>query len=161
MTILLASVVLAACTSMPTGPRVMALPGTGKTFDQFRADDFECQQWALNRIGAPAQMASDSALKSAAIGTAVGALAGAAVGGHQGAGVGAGTGLIAGSIAGAGAADASAYGAQRMVDQAYVQCMYAKGQRVPVSGQFISMPPAPLSPPPPPPGTPPPPNLGK
>jgi len=153
---------LLACTSMPTGPRVMALPGTGKTFDQFRADDFECQQWAMSRVGLPSQAAAESGLKSAAIGTAVGALAGAAIGGHQGAGAGAGTGLIIGSMAGVGAADTSAYGAQRIVDQSYIQCMYAKGQRVPVAGQFASMPaPAPVgSPPPPPPGSPPPPPPG-
>jgi len=153
---------LFACTSMPTGPRVMALPGTGKSFDQFRADDFECQQWAMSRVGAPAEAAGESGLKSALIGTAVGALAGAAIGGHQGAGTGAGTGLIVGSLAGVGAADTSAYGAQRMVDQAYIQCMYAKGQRVPVSGQFVSMPAAPPAGnyPPPPPGNPPPPPPG-
>ena len=159
---LLALPLLFACTSMPTGPRVMALPGTGKTFDQFRADDFECQQWAMSRAGLPSQAAAESGVKSAAIGTAVGALAGAAIGGHQGAGAGAGTGLIVGSMAGVGAADTSAYGAQRMVDQAYVQCMYAKGQRVPVSGQFVSMPGSAStgSPPPPPPGSPPPPPPG-
>lgn len=149
---------LSACTSMPTGPRVMALPGTGKSFDQFRADDFECQQWALGRFGAQANAASDAALKNAVVGTAIGALAGAVIGGHEGAGAGAGTGLIVGSMAGAGAAEATAHGAQRALDQAYIQCMYAKGQRVPVSGQFVSMPaPGTATPPPPPPGTPPPP----
>jgi len=35
---------LSACTVMPTGPSVMALPGTGKSFDQFRADDYDCRQ---------------------------------------------------------------------------------------------------------------------
>lgn len=161
---LMVPLLLIGCTTMPTGPRVMALPGSGKTFDQFRADDFECQQWALSRVGVPSQAANESALKSAAVGTVVGALAGAAIsGGHQGAAAGAGTGLIVGSMAGASAADASSYGAQRMVDQAYVQCMYAKGQRVPVSGRLISMPvPTAVNspPPPPPPGTPPPPPPG-
>lgn len=156
---LLLSSLLLACTTMPTGPRVMALPGTGKSFEQFRADDFECRQFALAQVGGvtSSQAATESGLKSAAVGAAVGAVAGAAIGGHESAGAGAGTGLVIGSLAGIGAADASAYGSQRQFDQAYIQCMYAKGERVPVSGQFTSMPSqaTPL-PPPPPPGYPPP-----
>ena len=31
---------LGACVSIPSGPSIMALPGSGKTFDQFRNDDF-------------------------------------------------------------------------------------------------------------------------
>lgn len=155
---------LFACTTMPTGPRVMALPGTGKSFDQFRADDLDCQRWAMSRTGSPDQMATDSGVKSAVVGTAVGALAGAALGGNRGAATGAGTGLLVGSMAGVGAADASGHAAQRVVDQAYIQCMYSKGQRVPVAGQFVTMPAAKpavttpnVTPPPPPPGSPPPP----
>jgi hypothetical protein len=160
---LLASSLLIACTTLPTGPRVMALPGTGKSLEQFRADDFECRQFAMAQLGGvtSSQAATESGLKSAAVGAAVGALAGAAIGGHQSAGVGAGTGLLVGSLAGLGAADASAYGSQRQFDHAYIQCMYAKGERVPVSGSFTAMPTqaAPLQPPPPgypPPGYPPP-----
>jgi hypothetical protein len=164
---LLALSLIGACTTMPNGPSVMALPGTGRTFDQFRFDDADCRQYASSQIGGPGanDAAVDSGLRSAAIGTAVGAIAGAAIGGHQGAGVGAGTGLIVGSVAGTGAAQGSAYTAQRRYDNAYVQCMYAKGNRVPVSGQLSSMPgrtaasaPAPRGAyPPPPPGYPPPP----
>ena len=129
---------IAACTTMPTGPSAMALPGSGKNFDQFRADDAECRAYAQNQIGGTTaqEAAVESGVKSAAVGTAVGALAGAAIGGHQGAGVGAATGLIVGSAAGSGAAQSSAYGAQRRYDNAYVQCMYAKGERVPVSGHM-------------------------
>ena len=36
---LLALLALGACTTLPTGPSILALPGTGKSFDQFRADD--------------------------------------------------------------------------------------------------------------------------
>ena len=42
---------LAACTTMPSGPNVMVLPGTGKNFDQFRADDFQCRQYAQSQLG--------------------------------------------------------------------------------------------------------------
>ena len=31
---------LVACVHMPTGPSVMTLPGAGKSFEQFRADDY-------------------------------------------------------------------------------------------------------------------------
>jgi hypothetical protein len=31
-----AALLLGACTTLPTGPSVMVLPGTGKNFDQFR-----------------------------------------------------------------------------------------------------------------------------
>lgn len=162
-----ALLLLAGCVSMPTGPSVMALPGTGKTFEQFRSDDAECRQYALYQVGGSGanQAAVDAGVRSAAVGTVVGAVAGAALGGHEGAGVGAGTGLLVGSMAGTGAAQISAYGTQRSYDNAYIQCMYAKGQRVPVSGAMArsrAQPPAGASypPPPPPPGYAPPPPPG-
>src|SRR6266568_6172666 len=79
--------------------------------------------------------------------------AGAAIGGRSGAAVGAGGGLLVGSAAGADAADRSAYGVQRRYDYAFIQCMYAKGHKVPVSGRLTSAPPAgpAYAPPPPPP----------
>jgi hypothetical protein len=167
---LCALLLLGACATIPAGPSVMAMPGTGKSFDQFRADDADCRQFALSQVGGATanDNAVESGVKSAAVGAAVGALAGAAMGGHQGAGVGAGVGLLAGSAAGAGAGQASGYGSQRRYDNAYVQCMYAKGDRVPVSGRMTSAPaqvynPPPANtnvPPPPPPGYPPPPPPG-
>ncbi len=128
-----AALVLGACATVPpSGPSVMVLPGDGKTFDQFRSDDFTCRQFADSQAGTSAQQASvDSGVKSAAIGTAVGAVAGALIGGHQGAGAGAGAGLLVGSVAGAGAAGRSSYTLQQRYDIAYTQCMYAKGNKVP------------------------------
>ncbi len=130
--------VLGGCVSVPTGPGVMALPGTGKSFDQFRMDDADCRQFALSQVGGTSmdRAATDAGMRSAAVGTLVGAVAGAAIGGREGAGAGAGTGLLVGSMAGAGAAQSSAYGTQRQYDNAYIQCMYAKGQKVPVSAEF-------------------------
>jgi hypothetical protein len=157
---------LAACASLPTGPEVMALPGTGRSFDEFRIDDVGCREYAFQQIGGKAreQAANDKVFGSAATGAAVGALAGAAIGGRSGAGVGAGMGLIVGSASGSEAAQGSVYGSQRRYDIAYVQCMYGRGHRVPVSGNYTpSSPPPPLppasspllTPPPPPPGPPP------
>jgi hypothetical protein len=159
---------LGACaTYAPTGPSAMVLPGTGKSFDQFRADDMECRQYASLQAGSQDQAATDSTVKSAALGTAVGAVAGAAMGGRDGAGAGAGMGLIAGTLAGTGAGSASAREMQRRYDIGYQQCMYAKGHKLPVSGGMAARPgyrpqsgygspPAYASPPPPPPGSQPP-----
>ena len=166
---LAALLLLGACTTIPTGPSVMVMPGSGKSFEQFRNDDAVCRQFALGQIGGASanDAAVASGVKSAAAGAAVGALAGAAMGGRDGAGVGAGVGLLAGSAAGSNAAQATGYGSQRRYDNAYIQCMYAKGERVPVSGQMAPAPaysPAPSPsigyPPPPPPGYPPPPPPG-
>ncbi len=153
--------ILGACATLPSGPGVMVLPGSGKNFAQFRADDFDCRQYAGSQVGSvsPNQAAADSGVKSAAIGTLVGAAAGAAIDGGRGAGAGAATGLAVGTLAGTGAAQSSAFDLEQRYDIAYIQCMYAKGHKVPVSGNFTSSNPAvPYSPPPPPPpGLPPPP----
>jgi hypothetical protein len=152
---------LGACVSVPTGPSVMTLPGTGKSFDQFRVDDAACRQFAYTQIGGKTagQASSESFAGSAAVGTVLGAAAGAAVNGNQGAGVGAATGLLMGSAAGVNQANASADEVQRRYDNYYIQCMYASGHRVPVYGNFrmeqrpaYSPPPAPATYPPPPPG---------
>ena len=147
-------ILVAGCTTLPSGPSVMVLPGSGKTFDQFRADDAECRQYASMQVGgvSPDQAASNSGVKSAVVGSALGAAAGAAINGGQGAAVGAGAGLVVGALAGTAAADISSYTLQQRYDYGYEQCMYANGHKIPVSGQFS----APRSrvtyvPPPPPP----------
>jgi phage tail tape-measure protein len=154
---LVALLVLGACTTIPNGPSVMVMPGAGKSFDQFRADDADCRQYAQSQIGGATanDAAITSGMESAAVGTAVGALAGAAMGGHQGAGAGAGVGLLAGSAMGANAGQASGNALQRRYDIAYMQCMYAKGDSVPASPQSTSgrqrrssMPPQPYTAPP-------------
>lgn len=146
----------AGCVTFPTGPSVMALPGNNRNFEEFRADDNECRNYAANSVGGPsAQQASmDAGAASAVIGTIVGAAAGAAIGGNsQGAAVGAGTGLLIGSAAGSGAATASGYNVQQRYDIGYIQCMYAKGHKVPVAGRFTSRTSSPRYAPPPAPGT--------
>jgi len=155
---------LTACATMPTGPSVMSLPGTGKTFEEFRMDDAVCRQFAFEQIGGMTaqQAGQSSAVTSAVVGTVVGAAAGAAIGsvsGDMGAGaaIGAGSGLLFGSAVGSSYASASYYENQRRYDNAYIQCMYAKGNRVPVYGRFTEpssyrwepRPPADYPPPPP------------
>lgn len=165
---------LSACATVPTGPSVMVLPGTGKSFAEFQNDQFVCQRYAESSAGVtPGRAQVDSAQNSAAVGTLIGAAAGALLGaasGHpaEGAAIGAGGGLLVGGLSGAGAGNASATTAQDRYDVAYVQCMYAKGNQVPVPAGYRSgpatMPPPPASgnyspppsgnypPPPPPPG---------
>jgi uncharacterized protein YcfJ len=120
----------------PAGPRVLVVPGAGKSYAQFQQEDATCRQYASDRIGnvSPQQAANQSAVGSAAIGTGLGAVAGGLLGsvtGHLGAGVaiGAGTGLLAGSAVGAGNAQASAADMQRTYDTTYVQCMVADGNQ--------------------------------
>lgn len=164
---IVAVVLLTACATVPTGPSVMVLPGTGKNFEQFQADDAVCRQWAAQQTGTTTQRAStQSTVSGAAIGTAVGAAAGAAVGAAAGspatgAAVGAGIGLLGGTAVGASHAEGANQSVQRRYDMTYMQCMYAKGNQIPVArgsqpaytGQPAGIPPPPAgNPPPPPPG---------
>ena len=118
---MLAPLLLAACTVMPEGPSAMVLPGTGKSFEQFRGDDLQCRGYAQGQLGgSSAQQAGvDSGVRSAALGTVLGA------------------------------ADTSSYGMQRRYDNAYQQCMYASGHKVPVAGQMLGSVPANAATPPP------------
>ena len=154
---------LSACATLPSGPSVMALPGSHKNFEQFQVDDASCRQYALDRIGGTStnKAANDRVAGSAVAGTAIGAVLGAATGGRGGAGFGAATGLLVGSSIGASDANNSGYGSQRQYDNAYIQCMFAKGNRVPVSGHIMAQqrlgnvppPPSGYPPPPPPPSS--------
>jgi hypothetical protein len=78
----------AACSTTVYGPGVLVLPGTGKTFDQFRFDEQDCRSHAQARL-AGTESEYDSA----------------------------------GSM-------------QQRYDRAFLQCMYAKGHKVPVSGRY-------------------------
>jgi hypothetical protein len=168
------ALLLAGCATLPTGPNVMVLPGTEKDFGEFQLDDTVCRQWAAQQTGAaPSQAANQATAASAVAGTALGAAAGAAVGAAAGnpalgAAVGAGTGLLGGTAVGAGQGAATQWTLQQRYDIAYMQCMYAKGNQIPIpagmqpaqTGRASSKlnargnlpPPPPGSPPPPPPG---------
>ncbi len=131
-------VALGACAVVPpSGPTVMALPGAGKTFDQFQREDYSCRGFAQQATGfqQPGQAGTNAAVGSAVLGTALGAAAGAAIGaaaGNAGAGaaIGGATGLVGGTAVGAN----NAYGAEASLQQrynvSYTQCMYAHGNSV-------------------------------
>ena len=149
VTILLLLLLMAVggCATVPTGPSVNVIPGPGKTFEQFQADDAACRQWAGQQIGrSPQETINQNTGVGAAVGTAAGAVLGAAIGaaeGHAGTGaaIGAGSGLLAGTAAGASAGRVYGMEAQRRYDIAYQQCMYAKGNQTPWVG---AAPPAPV-----------------
>src|SRR5882724_8080110 len=153
-----AGLVMTGCATVPTGPSVMVLPGHGKNFEQFQADDAVCRQWASQQTGTTTkQVATGSTVSGAVIGTAVGAAAGAAIGAAAG---NPAMGAAAGAGAGSGAQDM----VQRRFDMTYMQCMYAKGNQIPVArgslpSSYSSAPPAgpSVNVPPPPAGAPPPP----
>jgi hypothetical protein len=42
-----------ACTTVPYGPSVAALPGTGKTLEQFQLEDTQCQRYAGTQATRP------------------------------------------------------------------------------------------------------------
>jgi hypothetical protein len=48
--VIVAMLLLAACARMPTGPSVLVLAGSGKTLEQFNADDATCRQQAAQEI---------------------------------------------------------------------------------------------------------------
>ena len=170
---LIAGLVTTACATVPTGPSVMVLPGSGKNFDQFQVDDAVCRQWAAQQTGTTTEKAStNTTVAGAAIGTVLGAAAGAAIGAAAGspatgAAVGAGVGLLGGTAVGAGNANAASGNVQQRYDASYMQCMYAKGNQIPVARgsapAYSTPPPQParaLSAPPPPPPPPPPSSTG-
>jgi hypothetical protein len=154
---LILALLVSGCASVPTGPSVMVMPGTGKSFETFQTDDAVCRQWAGQQIGTtPGKAATESTVGGAAIGTLVGAAAGAALGAAAGnpavgAAAGAGVGLLGGTAVGAGRAEAYGGSVQRRYDMAYTQCMYAKGNQVPMARGSRAPQPAAAAPPPPPP----------
>jgi hypothetical protein len=107
-----ALLLLSACGSTPVyGPGVLVLPGTGKSFDEFRFDENDCRGYAQAQLTGREQ---DSA----------------------------------GQL-------------QQGYDRAFLQCMYAKGHKIPLSGRYSDSTQSAQSagvtapPPPPPPGQPP------
>ncbi len=128
-----------ACASIPSGPTVMVLPGQGKPFEQFQAENGLCRQWAAQEAGiTPEQVANQPVVTGAAVGTLLGAGLGAAIGAASGnpgigAAIGAGSGLLVGTGVGYGESAAAVGSVQWRYDIAFEQCMYAQGNQIPVN----------------------------
>jgi uncharacterized protein YcfJ len=155
--LLVLAIAAGGCATVPRGPSIAVLPGSGKTFEQFQTDDATCRQWAEQHLGdSPQDTMNQNTATGAVIGTAAGAILGAAMGstsGHAGTGaaVGAGSGLLLGSAVGASAGQGKVMEAQRRYDIAYQQCMSAKGNHMPEMQPAPVVVAAPPPPPPPPP----------
>jgi hypothetical protein len=151
------ALLLGACATVPTGPSVMVLPGSTKSFEQFQADDGVCRHWAQQQTGISSGKAANSQTATGAVvGTAVGAAAGAALGAAAGnpavgAAAGAGVGLLGGTAVGAGHAQGAYHSVQQRYNMAYMQCMYAKGNQIPVARGSVAPGYSSHTPPPPPP----------
>jgi hypothetical protein len=137
---------LSGCAQTPLGPTVQVMPGPGKSFEAFQYDQASCKQFAEQSVAGQAQNANNRAVGAAAIGTVLGAGLGAAIGGGRGAAIGAGSGAIAGTGLGMGSSSGEQMGIQQQYDNAFAQCMYAKGEMVPGYGpMMVQSPPPPLS----------------
>jgi hypothetical protein len=159
----LTALALGGCVTVPPGPALPAMPGTGKSLEQFQADDVVCRGYASNAVAPSVEGSNNNAANTAAATTVIAAAAGALIGAAsgqaaQGAAIGAGTGLLFGSsAAGNGYRYHGQAQVQRSYDVFYSQCMYARGNRVPSFYAYREQAPA-VAPPPaiPPVGTPPP-----
>jgi Putative peptidoglycan binding domain len=141
------SLLVSGCAQTPLGPTVQVMPGPGKSFDAFNFDQANCKQFATNAVAGQAQNANTRAVGAAALGTVLGAGLGAAIGGGRGAAIGAGSGAIVGTGVGMGSSSNDQMGIQQQYDNAFAQCMFARGNMVPGYGPMMVN-----APPPPPPG---------
>jgi hypothetical protein len=131
---------LAACAQTPMGPTVQTLPGPGKSFDAFQVDQAGCRQFAEQSVAGQAQNANTRAIGTAAIGTVLGAGLGAAIGGGRGAGIGAASGALGGTAIGASGSANAQLSIQQQYDNAFAQCMFARGNMVPGFGPMMVQP---------------------
>jgi hypothetical protein len=131
-----AAAMLAGCAATPLGPTVQVMPGPGKTFDVFQADNATCKGFAAGEVKGQADASNQRALGAALLTAALGAGTGAALGslgGDAGGGAAAGAALGAGTGTAIGATNNAndQVGIQAQYDNAFSQCMYSKGERVP------------------------------
>ena len=127
---------LAGCAATPMGPTVQVMPGPGKSFEVFQIDQANCKTYAAGQVQGQAEAANNRAVGGALLTTALGAGLGAAIGGAAGnagagAAIGAGAGAAGGAAYGADASTQAQYSIQQQYDNAFAQCMYAKGEQVP------------------------------
>lgn len=128
-------VLLSGCATLPDGPSIRALPGTGKTFEEFRSADDACRQNSFERVqGLGADLGvTETDQKRAGGETAVHAAIGEPMRAED-----TETESRTGSATRPDTRDVSGRDLQHQYDSAYVKCMYLKGHRVPVSGQVIA-----------------------
>ncbi|HIH9465507.1 Uncharacterised protein [Klebsiella variicola] len=138
MILVLFSITLTGCVSAPEAPTVMVLPGSGKTYETFQRDGVLCRNTAYRSLNGEAHDANNNGITTAATGTIIGAATGALIGsagGPQrttdGLVVGAASGLLLGGVVAGGGRGQTQNVMQDQYNVIYVQCMYAKGHKIP------------------------------
>ncbi len=125
------ALVLAACANAPIGPSVRVLPSPKKAFETFQAEQATCKYYADDQVRGQAERANSTGFVQGLGATALGAGLGAAIDGGHGAAVGAAMGATAGTVVGASTSSRQDRTIQQVYDDAYVQCMVAKGNLIP------------------------------
>src|SRR6201996_7615806 len=103
---------LAACVPNKMGPTVQVMPGAGKSFADFQADQAACETYADGQVAGARKQANQQAVGTALLGSALGAGLGAAAGN-------AGAGAAAGAAVGTGVAATNAQDATLTIQQQY------------------------------------------
>ena len=112
----LGALLAAGCAAAPKIPDVAVMPGPGKTFQQFEADDRACRLYAEKAVPGVVSDGKE-ALPAATPRAAAGGLSG--------------MGLLMGSSLGVQETDPAERGAQQSYDIDFGQCMAAYGNRLP------------------------------
>lgn len=131
---------LQGCAVTPLGPTVQVLPQRNKPFEAFQQDQGVCTQYAASQVQGQASRANYLAAGGTVLGTVLGAGLGAAVGRGGGAAVGAAGGAALGTGIGSGNSTNAAGGIQGQYNNAYVQCMVAKGNQLPAPPTYVMQP---------------------
>jgi hypothetical protein len=130
----------AGCAGVAPGPVSLVMPAHGRSLAQFQGDDDQCRAYALNRLGGVSPEAAAALTLASTVIGAIGlfGLAGAAIDGARGARIGGAVGAVtaATGVGLTGATSASA--TQTRLDNAYVQCMFTKGHRIPANATTLS-----------------------
>jgi hypothetical protein len=142
---------LAGCATTPLGPTVQVMPGPGKNFDAFQSDNAVCKSFAASQVQGQADAANQQAVGAGVLTTVLGAGLGAAIGGAAGnagagAAIGAASGAGVGTAVGANGSSYAQLSIQQQYDNAFSQCMYAKGDQVPGYAPIAMAPPPPPGP---------------
>ncbi len=129
--VMAAVLAVAGCAPQVVAPTVPVMPGQGKQFDQFAADQTTCEAYANQQVAPLTQQANTTGLGTALLGTALGAGLGAAIGGGRGAAIGAASGAVVGTSMGASNSARAGMSIQGQYNMFYAQCMSSKGNAIP------------------------------
>jgi uncharacterized protein YcfJ len=122
-----------ACAIEPYGSSYAAMPSPYKPPEVFSSDEGACSAYARQVVAGHADTANQQAILTTLLGAAIGAGIGEAVGGGREVTAGAVGGAITGGMIGAANSTNASYALQHQYDVAYQQCMYNRGNQVPVA----------------------------